>query len=156
MESYVSWSSFLTLRFAERLLCLRFLITTSCFLHFCRAVLALFRGSRHFGYRAGHIHQEPNRASFQIRQIHPLWSAVVCDCHGDFRVWPPRRGQVRCDDCAVVDSWPPILGLLHGLRPHCCNSKPGYINSLALGCVAARWLRSRPYTLSRGRSSTDR
>ena len=74
------------LRFAERLLCLRFLITTSCFLHFCRAVLALFRGSRHFGYRAGYIHQEPNRASFQIRQIHPLWSAVVCDCHGDFRV----------------------------------------------------------------------
>ena len=55
--------------FAERLLYLGFLTTSiNPRLHFffsisAPCVLALFRGSRHFGYRAGHIHQEPNRAA---------------------------------------------------------------------------------------------
>jgi len=136
-------AAFLLCGFAERLLCLGFLTTssvrvcTSCFLHSCRCVLALFRGSRRFGYRAGHIHQEPNRASLRIRQIHPFWSALVCDCHGGLRRRPLRHGQLCCEDCAVVDSWTAILGLLCGVRAPCCCSKPGYNNKVALGCGSA-------------------
>ena len=42
-----------------------------------------------------------------------FWSALVCDCHGGLRRRPLRHGQLRCEDCTVVDFGARILGLAH-------------------------------------------
>jgi len=105
--------------FAERLLCLRFLTTSICprlhllfspFLPLCSGPISREPSL----WLSGRAHPSRTESTgFRIRQIHPFWSALVCDCHGGLRRRPLRHGQLRCEDCTVVDFGARILGLAH-------------------------------------------